>query len=212
MDVDSERAAVRWQREQALYELGGLGKCWVCGGRTAERLPDGRNRHGGCTGEGYVTKEDGSPFRAPDIPWDTPGVAPDPERRTELGVLPDWWRTMPPDRATRTARVEAVADGRRPEIDPWVLGAPDKVRAAVGKVRAAGWTVWTAALNDAGVGGRARVLMVAYRGADMIVLPWDQGVDLTWKGGAGSHWRGRVPITGKATMTALMKIMMEVAE
>lgn len=108
----------------------------------------------------------------------------------------------------REARAVLVADGRRPEINRWALGAPDKVRASVAKMRAAGWEVWTAALDDAGVGGRARVLMVAYRGAEMIVEPWDQGADLTWKAGKGSRWIGRVPDgAGQVSMTALMRMV-----
>lgn len=192
MDVDTLRAAIKWQRDNALWELGRIGKCWVCGARTPERLPDGRSRCPGCTGEGYVTKMDGSPFRAPDIPWDSP-VPPPPEKTTPLGCLPDWWRTMPACKVEREKQVAAVADGRRPEIDRWVLGVPDKVRAAAAMLRHAAWAVWTVALDGGGVAGRARVLMVAYRGADMVVVPWDQGADLTWKAGRASWWVGRVP-------------------
>jgi hypothetical protein len=137
------------------------------------------------------------------------GRADPPERRTPLGVLPDWWRTMPACKAEREKRTVAVADGRRPEIDRWAFGAPDKVRAAVGKLRAAAWEVWTAACDGAGVAGRARVLMVAYRGVDMVVVPWDQGVDLSWKAGRASWWIGRVP-DGSASWTATVERMTEV--
>lgn len=111
-------------------------------------------------------------------------------------------------RLAREAPPVPAADGRRPEIDRWVLGAPDKVRVAAAKMRAAGWEVWTAACDDAGVAGRARVLMVAYRGAEMIVAPWDQGVDLSWKAGKGSRWIGRVPDgPGQVSFTALMRMV-----
>lgn len=92
-----------------------------------------------------------------------------------------------------------------------MLGAPDKVRAAAGRLRAARWAVWTAALDTAGAAGRARVLMVAYRGADMVVVPWDQGADLTWKAGRASWWIGRVP-NGSASWTATVKRMTEVLD
>lgn len=111
----------------------------------------------------------------------------------------------------REKRVAAVADGRRPEIDRWVLGAPDKVRAAAAMLRHAAWAVWTAALDGGGVAGRARVLMVAYRGADMVVVPWDQGVDLTWKAGRASWWIGRVP-NGSDAWTRTVKRMTEIVD
>lgn len=209
MDVDSLRAAARWQRQDERNEREGLGQCWVCGARTPERLPDGRNRCPGCTGEGWTTEQDGSRFTAK-MPGST-GQGEPPEKVTPVGVLPNWWARMPACKTEREARTVAVADGRRPEIDRWVLGAPDKVRAAVATLRRAGWLVWTAALDTAGTAGRARVLMVAYRGADMVVVPWDQGVDLTWKAGRGSWWTGRAP-NGSASWTATAKRMTGVVE
>lgn len=135
-----------------------------------------------------------------------------------VGSLPEYQLAGLNRSAARLARGDVWAapvvadaptvDGRRPEIDPMLFGVPDKVRACAEKTRAAGWTAWSAVLEAGGVGGRGRVLLVAYRGSEMVVLPWDQGADLTWKAGKGSRWIGRVPDgAGQVSMTALMKVM-----
>jgi hypothetical protein len=214
VDPDSYVAAVRWARNRTLWELGGFGKCWVCGGRTTNRIegPTGRGRHRcpGCVGEGYVTYPDGTPFRAPD-PDTGPRIEVSLRKTPAPGTLPDWWARMPACKTERAVQTVTVADGRRPEIDPLLLGPPDKVRAATQRARAAGWEVWSAYVEHGGVADRGRILMVAYRGAEMVVLPWNQEVDLTWKAGKGSRWFGRVPDgAGQVSMTALMKIVTEV--
>ncbi len=209
MDADTERAAIKWQRDNALWELGRVGKCWVCGARTPERLPDGRNRCPGCTGEGWTTEQDGSRFTAK-MPGST-GQGEPPKKVTPVGVLPNWWARMPACKAEREARTVAVADGRRPEIDPSVLMPPDKMRKIRTGLQAAGWEVWTAYCPGAGVGGRDRILMVAYRGNEMVVAPWDLAVNGTWKAGRTSFWRGRYPDVDMA-VTAAIKRMTGVIE
>lgn len=114
-----------------------------------------------------------------------------------MTTLPEWW-------PVRVANAVVVApDGRRPEIDRMLLGPPDSVRKVAERARAAAWLVWTAFLECGGSAGRGRVLLVAYRGSEMVVAHWDQGADLKWKPGGGSHWRGRVPL-GSMTWTRLM--------
>lgn len=148
----------------------------LCGGRPTRAYPHGIR----CAGHALSGQE----------PHATAGPA-----RSAVKAWPE-----------REKRVAAVADGRRPEIDPVLLGPPENVRKVREELRGAGWTVWAAVLPEAGSAGRARVLVVAYRGVEMVVAHWDQGVDLKWKPGGGSHWRGKVPL-GSMTWTKLREVI-----
>lgn len=90
-----------------------------------------------------------------------------------------------------------------------VLVPPDKVRAEVAKIRkgAPAWVVWTALIPDAGTKGRPWVLLVAYRGAELVTWTWEQDARLEWKALKGSHWSGRRAVGGLQSMTALKKII-----